>query len=376
MKVKPFGIIPAIATLVLSVGLVNHVLVVPILLAEAKRDSWMSVIVSLAVVLPWAAIPLFGLLKKLNGVRFDIWLSDRVHPVIRWIIMSYLLLVLFMIAVEALIVTSSWTGTTYLPNTPTVIIAAVFLGLSLYAAHMGLRTIAFMSCLLIPMVLFLGDFVMVTNMPNKDYRYLLPFFEYGLSPVVKASINCLTAFSELFVLLLIQHHFKARLKLWHLVALVLFLALLAIGPLTGALSQFGPEEARKLKYPAFSQWRLVTVGRYFEHVDFFAIFQWLSGSLIRLSLSLYVLLEYFPIPRKKKKWIAPAVLGAVMVSLAYYWTDHMIFYRVVVKYWFHYMGMTTMAVIAIVFGISFLNKKRREQHERQNGSRETKKQYA
>lgn len=358
MNVKPFGLIPAIAILILTVGLVNHVLIVPILLSDAKRDAWMAVIFAFIVILPWTAIPFFNLLKKLNHQRFDKWLKDRVHPVIAWFIIGYFLLILFLVGSETLIVTSSWTGTTYLPNTPTYVVALVFLALCLYAACMGLRTIAFMSCLLVPMVVLLGDFVMSTNMPHKDYRYLLPMLEFGFSPVVRASINCLTAFSELFMLLFMQHHLKKSYKRWHLLLLILFLGLLAVGPLTGAISEFGPGEAEKMRYPAFSQWRLVSIGRYFEHVDFFAIFQWLSGALIRVSLAIYLILEFNPLSRLKYKWISPAILAVLLGGMAIYWTNHMIEYRDIIGIGFRYFGVITMSLVIVVYAISFLKKRR------------------
>lgn len=358
MKVKPFGLMPSIAIIVLSVGLVNHVLIVPFLLGAAKRDAWMSVFLAFIVIVPWTAIPLFGLLKKLNHQRFDKWLMDRVHPVIGWIIMCYFLIILFLIASETLIVTSSWTGTTYLPNTPTYVIAFVFLCLCVYASCKGLRTIAYMSCLLVPIVVLLGDFVMSTNMPHKDYRYLLPMLEHGFSPVIKASINCLTAFSELFMLLLIQHHLKKSFKRWHIMVLIAFLGLLAVGPLTGSIAEFGPEEAEKMRYPAFAQWRLVSIGRYFEHVDFFAIFQWLSGALIRLSVAIYLIMEYNPLSRSKYKWIAVVIMTIALGAMASYWTNNMIGYRIVISAGFQYFGVSTMSLIVIIFAISFLKKRR------------------
>lgn len=375
MSIKPFGLLPSIAMIILSVGLVNHVLIAPLLLNDAKRDAWLSVIVSLAVIIPWTLIPFHGLLKKLERKRFDFWLKEYMPSFAAWFVMAYFLFVLFLIASETLIVTSSWTGTTYLPRTPTFIVSCVFLGLCLYAAYSGIRTIAFVSCILLPAVVLLGDFVMTANMPHKDYHYLLPLLENGFPAVAQSAIFCLTAFSELFTLLLFQHHLQKHktFKRWHLLIIILFLGLLAIGPLMAAIAQFGPFEAEKLRYPAFSQWRLVSIGKYLEHVDFFAIFQWLSGALIRLSLSLYLIMEYSPIYRMKRKWIGIAVLAILLTVSAYYWIHHMIAYRLVVQMGFKVFGVTTMSIVIILYAVSFM-KKRRGQHEprRRSGSTDEK----
>ena len=43
---------------------------------------------------------------------------------------------------------------------------------------------------------------------------------------------------------------------------------LTLGPLIGAITEFGPNEATKQRYPAYEEWGLVTIGRYIEHLDF------------------------------------------------------------------------------------------------------------
>ncbi|MDF2837271.1 MAG: spore germination protein [Paenibacillus sp.] len=364
MNIKPFGILSAACIMILSVGLVNHVLVVPLILSAALRDAWMSVFAALIFILPWAAIPLHGAMSKLQGKRLDRWLLERLPPVAAWIIIGYSLFLVFFVATETLIVTTSWTETTYLSSTPPIAVLLVFIVLCIYAASLGLRTIAFVSTLLLPIVVFVGDFVMSANLPHKDYRYLLPMFENGMSPIWKASLYSLTAFGELFLLLLMQHHFQTRFKRWHLVLMVCFLALLSVGPVTGAISEFGPLEAEKMRYPAFSQWRLVTIGRYFEHVDFFAIYQWLSGAMVRVSLGIYLLAEFTPVAQMKRKWIGMGIIGLLIGCVSCYWVYHMVDYRHVLMFIYTYGGIASCAMVLAVYGVSFLKARRRGGHGR------------
>ncbi|MGO4371534.1 GerAB/ArcD/ProY family transporter [Paenibacillus sp. MCAF20] len=245
-----------------------------------------------------------------------------------------------------------------MPKTPPMVVCAVFLGLGIYAALSNLRTIAYVSCILLPLVVLFGDFVMSANIPHKDYHYMLPLLENGLSPVLKGAFYSLTATCELFALLFIQHHIKGELKRWHLVILALLLALLTFGPLTAAIAEFGPEEAAKMRFPAFSQWRLVSIGRYFEHVDFFAIFQWLSGALIRLSLTLYILTEFGPFKRLKRKWIAPVVIGTVLLAASHFALKDMINFNVLVQNYFLFAGVVIAVVVLLLWFMSFLMKER------------------
>lgn len=354
MTTKTFGIWPAIFIFCLSVGLANHVLIVPFLLNAAKRDAWMCVLIALIVSLPWTSFPLYGLFRKMNKEPIDKWLKRRMPAFVTNAIIGLFLLMLLLTGFETLVITTSWTATTYLPRTPPMVVCGVLLVLSIYAALTNLRTIAYVSCVLLPLVVILGDFVMSANMPHKDYHYMLPMLENGFSPVLKGAFYSLTATCELFALLFIQHHIKGELKRWHLVVLTLALAMLTFGPLAAAISEFGPVEAAKMRFPAFSQWRIVSIGRYFEHVDFFAIFQWVSGALIRISLTLYILIEFGPFSRLKRKWIAPVVIGSIFMVAAYFSLRDMLNFNIVVQNYFLCSGVVIAVVVLLLWFMSFL----------------------
>lgn len=63
---------------------------------------------------------------------------------------------------------------------------------------------------------------------------------------------------------------------------------LALGPLVGAIAEFGAEEAGKLKVPAHEQWKLLSLGIHITRLDFLSIFQWRSGAFIRISLCMFI----------------------------------------------------------------------------------------
>jgi len=356
MKVKPFGILPAMFMMILSVGLVNHVLVVPLLLDTAKRDAWIAVLIALVIVLPWGIFTVFGILKRMNGMPIDGWLMQLLPRFLARTFLSIFLLTQLFIAFETLIMTASWTATTYLPNTPSIVVCTVFLSLCIFASVSGLRTIAYVSCILLPVVVLLGDFVMSANMPHKDYHYLLPMFENGTSPLFKGIFYILTTSCELFGFMLIQHHISGKFKRWQFLVLVLFLSLLTIGPVIGAIVEFGPVEADKMRYPSFSQWRLVSIGKYFEHVDFFAIFQWMSGALIRIALSIHIISEFWPLRRLKQKWISPTVLGVIILVTSGAGIKNMLLVRTALHASFQYTGIIVMALTITIWVVSLFRK--------------------
>ncbi|GGG51321.1 GerAB/ArcD/ProY family transporter [Paenibacillus radicis (ex Gao et al. 2016)] len=348
---KPFSLWPVVMMTLLSVGLVNHVIVVPLLLDAAKRDAWLSVPVALIVALPVVALPLHRVLIKLNGERIDTWLKRRMPRFFAWLLIVFFIAISLLVAFGTMVDVVRWTSATYLPDTPQLIVCCIFGGLCLYAAVSGLRAIAYISCILLPVVVLLGDFVMSANMPAKDYHYLLPMLENGFSPVLRGALNSLTSFMEITFLLLIQHHFKSRFKAWHLMLLTVVLGLLTLGPTIGAITEFGPEEASNMRYPAYSQWRMVKIGDYFEHVDFFAVFQWLSGAFIRIAVPIYIVNELGPFRRLKRQWIGMSVAAVLIVTGTYVMLKHMRYYRAMLEFYFSFAWIALLAVLLLLWAI-------------------------
>ncbi|XRD23741.1 hypothetical protein AABM34_14730 [Lysinibacillus fusiformis] len=67
-------------------------------------------------------------------------------------------------------------------------------------------------------------------------------------------------------------------------------------------------EASKQRYPAYEEWGLVTIGRYIEHLDFFSIYQWLTGTFIRVSFLLYIVADLLKMtgdPKRIWQMLAP-----------------------------------------------------------------------
>ncbi|WP_042163871.1 endospore germination permease [Paenibacillus gorillae] len=349
---KPFSLWPVVMMTLLSVGLVNHVIVVPLLLNVAKRDAWLCVPVALIIVLPIVALPLHRVLIKLNGERIDTWMKRRMPRFISWLFIVFFIVISLLVAFGTMVDVVRWTSATYLPETPQLVVCCIFGGLCLYAAIAGLRTIAYISCILLPVVVLLGDFVMSANMPAKDYHYLLPMLENGFSPVLRGALNSLTSFLEITFLLLIQHHFKSRFKAWHLILLTLGFGLLTLGPTIGAITEFGPEEASNMRYPAYSQWRMVKIGDYFEHVDFFAVFQWLSGAFIRIAVPIYIANEFGPFKRLKRQWIGMSAAAMLIVAATCVMLNHMRYYRMLLGYYYSYAWIILFAVLLFLWAIS------------------------
>ncbi|WP_282937750.1 endospore germination permease [Paenibacillus sp. RC67] len=290
--------------LTMTVGLANHVTVIPLLLQTAKRDAWISVIAAFLFFIAWIWIP-FAIASKTGQANLIDWLKSHVGVWFARLIQGAAAAYLLSIAFIAMKETANWTKVTYLPQTPLIVIVISLVILCCYTASKGIQAIAITAGVLLPFVVILGYFVMGANFQYKRYNLLFPMITNELSSIAQCAIYIGGGFIELIVILFMQHFLSRPIKWVHLFALLSVMCGLTIGPLIGSIAAFGPEEAAMLRYPAYEQWRLVTIGDYVAHVDFFSIYQWLSGSFIRISLSIFLIVDLFQVrqPRKRQLFI-------------------------------------------------------------------------
>lgn len=136
-------------------------------------------------------------------------------------------------------------------------------------------------------------------------------------PVLKAMIYQGTGMIELIILLFLQHQFKSKFRYRHYLVIVVILTGLTLGPLIGAIVEFGPKQAAMQRYPAYEEWGLARVGTYIEHVDYLSIYQWLSGAFIRITLLLFAIRSLLNKNNKTTNvWIvliSSFILGAIVM---------------------------------------------------------------
>lgn len=327
----------------LSTGLSNHVLIIPLIIDAAGRDSWISVIVGYLLSIPLLLL-LWSITKQIKTSSFFELLEAKYSHTLRNIIALLLLVFLTLTGFITVKETVSWTHDTYLLNTPMLVVAFSILATSLYIAG-EIRVIAICAGIIFPFVIAFGIFVAVGTIPDKDYSLILPVLvENDWVDVMKGSLFILGSTAEIFILVLIQHHITKKVTFRHLLFLTFFLFILTIGPLLGSMAIFGPVEAGSIKYPAFLQWRILSIGQYFNHLDFLSIFQWLSGSFIRLALILYLIKETF---RFKKPIIVQIIVCILYIVLILVPISDQQLYMFLTKY--YYLGTSIFATSMTLF---------------------------
>ncbi|MQR97577.1 endospore germination permease [Fictibacillus phosphorivorans] len=316
MRIQP-GVAPLhiYFLLILSSGLVNHVLIIPVILSASGRDAWISILISIVPYLLFILL-IGSVLKKIGTKSFTTYIKERIGVTPYYLISAIFILYFYLNAIITFRDTITWTKTNYLPDSPALALGLLLGTLCLAATYKGLQDLAIVSIFILPIVGALGIFIAIGNFQHKDYSMLLPIAEHGWTPIVKGSAYAMSGLSELCTLLFLAHSTNRKLKWRHIFLVAFILMGLMLGPTMAAIAEFGPYEANNLRYPAFEQWKLLTISKEITRMDFLSIFQWISGAFIRISLLMLLVLKLINI-KKHKIWIVIALYGsAIAYALA------------------------------------------------------------
>ena len=254
--------------------------------------------------------------------------------------------------------TLQFVANTFLPETPFVFLLAIFTLLCVMLATTNIQTIVMINVLVLVGVISFGFFAAFTNLQVKDYNLLRPFLEDGFQPVIHGMIYPASGIIELIFLIFIQHKVKDQIRFPHFVTMILILTVLTMGPLIGAITEFGPDEAAMQRFPAYEEWGLVTIGNFFEHLDFLSIYQWLSGTFIRVGLLLFIVIDLLNMNGKRKKiWTSIAPVFMVICLSLYSISDNTFDelkgkYILPITFFFFFIVSLFLAIVAFVSGKS------------------------
>jgi spore germination protein (amino acid permease) len=340
------------------IGLKNHVIIISPLIKSAGRDAWMTVVITFFLTLLWIPLLIF-INKKTKGEHLFQWISKRAGKGITNILLTFILLYLAVIQSVTLRETITWVNITFLPNTPQLVLIASLGLVCFFLATTSLRTISIVNVFLLFFIVLLGFFVAFTNLQVKDYSLLQPFLEHGISPVLKSIVFQGSGMIELLLLLFLQHKVDGRIRYKHLVITSFLLTGLTIGPLIGAIIEFGPLEASKQRFPPYEEWGLATLGMFIEHVDFLSIYQWMAGTFIRLSLFLFIMKELLPF-KKGHNWFLVGVIVVITGITLYPMNDftysEIVFSAVLPTTFWFFLGLSLLLAVVVAW---FANKRRR-----------------
>lgn len=340
--------------LILSSGFYSHVVIIPLILEAASRDGWLSVFAAfLASLLFIAAI--YYIVSRTGQENIATWLREKFGKIATVAVMVPLMVILFVQTAVTLMHTMIWAEIYYLPDIPYPVVSAILTISSYWLSTRKLKELAIMSTIVLPLVIILGFFITGVNTTEKNMEYLFPLFLNGYKPFLKGIFYSLSGLTEIFVVILLQHSIKEKIKFKQIFFLTALLAGLTIGPLSAAIMEFGPVEARNFSFPSYEEWKLLKIGDFISRLDFLAMFQWLSGIFFRISLFMY-LINHF-IKKGKNKFSLPILYlmlyGISFLKVSIFDLDNFMY-----VYFIPVSLMIVFAVVCCLFLMVLINQKR------------------
>jgi spore germination protein KB len=278
--------------LVLATGLLNHVILIPNLLDSSGRDSWVSVIAAFPIAVIFLYL-IYYIVKNSPPEGFFALVKRRLGKVMYSLLSLPVLLFLSASAYVTLKDLIIWLNAYFLADFSLMVITGVLIASCFFVTLAGVKYIAIASGFLLPLVMLFGIMIAAINTSVKDPSLLFPILSEGWNPVLKGVVYSLSGLLEIYIVILLQPFSQEKIKFRHLFILLVILTGLILGPLSASIMEFGHVESTNYRYPAYEQWRILSIGEYINHLDFFALYQWLSGALVRVGLFMYLVGVFF-----------------------------------------------------------------------------------
>ncbi|PWA06281.1 hypothetical protein DCC39_17590 [Pueribacillus theae] len=303
--------------IIMTLPIMGHVVILPLMLDVAGRDAWISVLLSLPAALAFAYA-----IYRLRLNHPDITISEMLTFLLgKWF--GRIVIVLFIIYFLFLTILSfsslvDVVFIDFLPETPRMAIIIWFLIFFIYAATKGIKRIALTAGVLAFIGLITGHTVTLMDTPKKDWSELQPLLEFGWSPALWGSLILISIWIKMLLLLCVPMkdvHEKRLFLLW--VIGILLNALMMNSTTTGVITIFGLGQADNFTYPAQEIVRTINLG-FIDRFDIYGMILMTFGSYIRCSLYFRIAYE-MSISQSSSKW-TKRILFSTFVVLTFFGT--------------------------------------------------------
>ncbi|MGM0873275.1 MAG: GerAB/ArcD/ProY family transporter [Bacillota bacterium] len=271
---------------VTSLTIVGHLILLTVVISQARQDGWIASVVGTVLGLI-GIVALVKLLQSFPGLT----LIEILFQYFSWIgkIIGILYLIYFFIMTALATRLFAEAYKKIMVDTPLWAFVTIILLLTTFIVYLGLETLGRLNQIMLPVLVIIAIVVVFLTMgKEKDYTNLLPILGNGFTPVTKGSLSVMGWFGEFVIMSMIFPYVQRpkRLVKTGIVAAIVILVFF-LGPITGPIAMFGPVEAAKMTLPTFSEVRYIVVGEVIYRFDVIAILFWTVGLMIRISIFFY-----------------------------------------------------------------------------------------
>lgn len=285
--------------LIMTLPIMGHVVILPLMINVAGRDSVISILLSLPAAFLFG-YSIYQLRKSYPNLQpkqlLETLLGSLGSKVLRYIFVLYFLFLT--ILSFATLVDFVYIG--FFPETPVPALIICFLIIFIYTTLKGYKRIALTAGALTFIALITGHTVTLMDSPKKDWSETLPFFEYGWSPSLWGCFILISIWVELLLLLCIPIEIKEKRMFLFWTIGILLNALMMFSTTNGAITIFGLGQASNFTYPAQEIVKIINLG-FIDRFDIYGMILMLFGVYIRCSLFFRIAYD-FSLSENASKW--------------------------------------------------------------------------
>ncbi|MFZ5644242.1 MAG: GerAB/ArcD/ProY family transporter [Bacillota bacterium] len=254
---------------------------------QAGRDGWISVLITMAEMLPGAAVAIALTLRFPRQTIIEyLQLILGLWPG-RLLGLAYIFFLL-VLGSTTLREFEEIMTIAFLQLTPKIVFGAVALVLSSYVVFSGIEAIYRVNGAVIPIGVLFLFFVGLSTLPRADFTNYLPVLEQGIGPPIHGSFLLFANLMEGFIILSLLpfvNNPRGVVK-----AALISIPALGISLLLGtiAIAVFGAELSKKILMPALEMSRLIEIPG-IPRLDMLIMLGWFAGIFIKISVIHYLL---------------------------------------------------------------------------------------
>ncbi len=310
--------------IVLTLPIMGHVVLLPLAINLAGRDSWISALIAF----PVGALFLFCLYRlRLYYTNEDSFesLKEIVGSFLSKITVIILIIYFIFLASLSLGSLVDMVSAVFLPQTPVWILVVSFLLLSINGALKDVKGIALTASILFFIVMFTGHSITFINFPERKLSDLLPLLEYGWKPVLLGAVLLSTIWIELLFMLMIPiRNIREKRFFWVALLGVFANMIMILSTMSGSIMTFGLGQTQHFVYPALEIVRIININ-FIDRLDIYGLILMTFGSYIRCSLFVRISCDrilYFLKERKTWKGILVYLTVGMIVGVFGYYIGH------------------------------------------------------
>ncbi|WP_202080965.1 GerAB/ArcD/ProY family transporter [Caldalkalibacillus salinus] len=273
---------------VTSLTIIGHLILLTVVINQSQQDGWIAAILGTILGLI-GVVAITKLSQHFPGVTLIEILFKHFGTLGKFIGVLYLVYFYIMVILGVRLFGEAYRMMMF--ETPLWAFTLVIVLLTTYLVFIGLETLARTNQIVLPIIVFIAIIVVLLTMGNKDYSNLLPVFGQGFPPIGVGAISVMAWFGEFVILGMILPYVQRPQKILktNIFAAVIVL-IFFLGPITGPIAMFGPQEAARLPFPTFSAVRYINAGEIINRFDAIAAIFWTVGLMVRVSVFYYGLI--------------------------------------------------------------------------------------